>query len=121
MNPEFKKIWKWVGIGSVVLFFIFCAIQASHLRPVAKTRSPAVATNKFQPTTEAEVPDALVPDFLAGLEMGATINPALSANMPASSSHIMALAHDQQGNIWIGTEDDGVFRYDPGAAPGSQW
>ena len=41
--------------------------------------------------------------------------------MPQPNSHVVALARDLQGNIWVGTEGDGVFRYDPDAEPESQW
>ena len=34
---------------------------------------------------------------------------------------VVALAHDLQGNVWVGTEDKGVFRYDPKAPEGKQW
>ena len=34
---------------------------------------------------------------------------------------IVALARDLAGNVWVGTEDQGVFRYNPAAAPDQQW
>ena len=42
-------------------------------------------------------------------------------NNKATGNFIVALAQDLQGNIWVGTEDKGVFRYDPKAAEGKQW
>jgi len=39
-------------------------------------------------------------------------------NNKATGNFIVALAQDLQGNIWVGTEDKGVFRYDPKA---DQW
>jgi frataxin-like iron-binding protein CyaY len=42
-------------------------------------------------------------------------------NNKATGNFIVALAQDLQGNIWVGTEDKGVFRYDPKAAEGNQW
>ena len=41
-------------------------------------------------------------------------------NNKATGNFIVALAQDLQGNIWVGTEDKGVFRYEP-KAPGKQW
>ena len=38
-----------------------------------------------------------------------------------TDSHVVSIARDLQGNIWVGTEGDGVFRYDPDAEPESQW
>lgn len=42
-------------------------------------------------------------------------------NKTATGGFIVALARDLQGNIWVGTEDKGVFRYEPRAEEGMQW
>ncbi len=34
---------------------------------------------------------------------------------------IMALCEDLEGRVWVGTEDTGVWRYDPGAEQGKRW
>ena len=34
---------------------------------------------------------------------------------------ITALCEDLQGNLWVGTEDTGVWRYEPGADRGKRW
>jgi hypothetical protein len=34
---------------------------------------------------------------------------------------VTALCWDLRGNLWVGTEDTGVWRYDPGAAEGRRW
>ena len=34
---------------------------------------------------------------------------------------IVSLAKDHQGNIWVGTEDLGVFRFSPNAEANQQW
>lgn len=36
-------------------------------------------------------------------------------NNKATGNFMVALAQDLQANIWVGTEDKGVFRYDPKA------
>jgi sugar lactone lactonase YvrE len=119
---QFKKAGQWAGIASVVAFFIFCAIRASHLRHIAASHSPIVATDQLQPTKKAtKTPNTLLPDILSGLTVGVKIKPDLPSDMPKPDSHIVSLARDLQGNVWIGTEDDGVYRYDPDADPDSQW
>jgi hypothetical protein len=47
-------------------------------------------------------------------------NSKRSALNPAAR-FILSLVKDLPGNIWIGTEDSGVFRYNPDAEPASQW
>ncbi|MBY0527384.1 MAG: hypothetical protein K2R98_28570 [Gemmataceae bacterium] len=42
-------------------------------------------------------------------------------NNKATGNFIVALAQDLQGNVWVGTEDKGVFRYEPKASEGKQW
>jgi len=34
---------------------------------------------------------------------------------------VMALARDGAGNVWAGTEEHGVWRFNPGLAPDAQW
>ena len=41
-------------------------------------------------------------------------------NLPLPGRFITALCRDQTGNIWIATEDHGVYRYDPAAPTGQQ-
>jgi len=47
-------------------------------------------------------------------------NSKRSALNPAAR-FILSLVKDLRGHIWIGTEDSGVFRYNPDAEPASQW
>jgi hypothetical protein len=38
-----------------------------------------------------------------------------------TNAFVVSLAQDKAGNVWVGTEDLGVFRYDPCAAGSAQW
>ncbi len=40
--------------------------------------------------------------------------------LPITGKFVMALCRDKAGNIWIATEDHGVYRYDPAALAGQQ-
>ena len=85
------------------MFFIFCAVRASHLRHIAALRT--LAANAAQVEAKASLkPKPVRPPF-----------------MPPPNSEIVSLTRDLRGNMWVGTEDDGVFRCNPEAAPDSQW
>jgi len=51
------------------------------------------------------------------------INPAASnpAAINQPRQYVMSLAADKAGRVWVGTEDEGVWRYTPAAAPNEQW
>ena len=121
MKPESRRVWRWIAAGSVVVFLVFCAIRASRLHPVIALPPRVVATNQLQRTSKAGVQPPLAFDILGGLKAVITNKPELLSDMPQPNSHVVALARDLQGNIWVGTEGDGVFRYDPDAEPESQW
>jgi len=116
IGAKIKQICQWAAIGSIVVFFIFCAIKASHLRHLSAVR--VLATNQLAVATADQSAAARNKPKVKPL-----IKPKLEFpdSMPQPDAHIMALARDLQGNIWIGTEDNGVFRYDPSADPGRQW
>ncbi len=104
------------------MFFVFCVIRASHLRQIAASHPPVVAANQLQPTKKStKSSNTLLPDILAGLAAGVKVKVELPSDMPQADSHIVSLARDLKGNIWVGTEDDGVFRYDPDAETDNQW
>lgn len=93
------KARRWLWVASLVAFDIFLAFRVirAHHRPV----SPNEAAYLFQDVR--------------------SFRPAPGAPAPKPGSHVMALARAPQGRVWIGTEDDGVFCYDPNAAPEKQW
>ena len=41
-------------------------------------------------------------------------------NLPIPARFVMALCRDKRGNIWVATEDHGVYRYAPSAPKGKQ-
>jgi sugar lactone lactonase YvrE len=90
-------------VGSVAVFLVFCAARASHLRRAAALRALAANLAKGAPKASSK-PELVAADL-----------------RPRPDSHVMALARDPQGYLWIGTEDDGVYRYDPDAGPERQW
>ena len=98
-----KHAGHWVGVGSVVIFAVFLGFRAAHLRRLQAMRALASDKTKLAVRGDASLK-------LPGPD-----------SRPAPNSHIMALSRDPLGCIWLGTEDDGVFRYDPDAAPDAQW
>ncbi len=42
-------------------------------------------------------------------------------NPKGMSRFVVSLCEDKQGNLWVGTEDTGVWRYDPYAPVGQRW
>jgi hypothetical protein len=40
---------------------------------------------------------------------------------PPAMPFVVSLAQDATGKVWVGTEDQGVFRYDPAAKNAAQW
>ena len=94
-----KHAGHWVGVGSVVIFAVFLGFRAAHLRRLQAMRALASDKTKLAVRGDASLK-------LPGPD-----------SRPAPNSHIMALSRDPLGCIWLGTEDDGVFRYDPDAAP----
>jgi sugar lactone lactonase YvrE len=121
MKPALRRVWQWIPAGSALVFLVFCAIRASHLHPVTASYPRIIATNQLRQTPEPKVQTLLNFNILTGFETGATNKPELPADMPQPDSRVVALARDLWGNIWVGTEGDGVFRYDPDAEPESQW
>ena len=90
-------------MGSVAVFLVFCTARASHLRRAAALRALAGNLARGAPKAPSK-PELVLADF-----------------KPQPDAHVMALARDPQGYLWIGTEDDGVYRYDPDAGPERQW
>jgi streptogramin lyase len=90
-------------VGSVAVFLVFCTARASHLRRAAALRALAGNLARGAPKAPSK-PELVLADF-----------------KPQPDAHVMALARDPQGYLWIGTEDDGVYRYDPDAGPERQW
>lgn len=78
-------------------------------------------------TAPLDIPLALPPP--TGTSKDAALEPLRRADKEASARmafadklrFVMSLCADPQGNIWIGTEDHGVFRYNPDAPEGQQY
>jgi ligand-binding sensor domain-containing protein len=70
-------------------------------------------------------PSPTVPSLLASSSSaGGYKPPAHSSGKPArlpAGAFVVSLAQDHAGQVWVGTEDLGVFRYDPTAAENAQW
>lgn len=60
-------------------------------------------------------------DALRKQEQQAAAQHAAKVALDEKLRFVMSLCADQQGNIWIGTEDYGVFRYNPDAPEGQQY
>ncbi|MDQ2732818.1 MAG: hypothetical protein M3Y56_14260, partial [Armatimonadota bacterium] len=74
---------------------------------------------------------AVTPPSAAGPSTAANVTAPAAPSAPAPSpitwdgnrqgNFVMALAQDQQGQIWVGCEDTGVWRYNPASAEKERW
>src|SRR3954466_7782355 len=98
MNKQsFSRI---AGVGSLILFALFCAWQSSRLRHDRALERAAAIAAATAATNAAAVSQATA--TLPGVER-------------KPGNFVLALTSDAQGCIWVGTEGEGIFRYSPAA------
>ncbi len=65
---------------------------------------------------------SLAPAILAVIFWAILQSGASAANVaPPDNAFVTALAQDAAGRTWVGVEDEGVYRFDPGAPADARW
>jgi hypothetical protein len=83
------------------LFVLFAASSLSLVTHAASPDNPAAKVDRDK--TEQARKDALRTRF------------------DISAKFIVSMIHDGAGGVWIGTEDHGLYHYDPNANDGKPW
>lgn len=126
---------------SVLLFFCFVATRSAFSQPNVPPRpKPAPIPAPIAPDAPAKL-EPITPDKTAPLPVVqpdkttplapvtvpspfapvAKIDSELLAQKAPTNRFVMALAQDQSGALWIGTEDEGVWRYNDKAPEAKRW
>ncbi len=125
MKPQFKRVWRWIAASSVLALLVLCVIwwlYPQHHRLRVLFHSHTLAT-KIKPKKAGSAPSS---------STNQSLTPALSRptregedngweSFKEPGSFVMALARDGAGNVWVGTEGNGVWRFNPHASVTNQW
>ena len=96
-------------------------ILAQRRYRVHRAILPWVDFSGFKLPTPSRLDAAMVSISLAGLHLATLPWPGCQVQNPALPGRfITALCLDKRGNIWVATEDHGVYRYAPSAPKGKQ-
>ena len=88
--------------------------------PAPQPIKPASGPKQIEiaPSTSPQQPITPPPFKTADIEK---IDPADLNNSKTTNRFVMALCADKEGRLWIGTEDEGVWRYDENAPQSKRW
>lgn len=64
---------------------------------------------------------ALIPLGASGFARAQELAPITEITSPPQLNFTTAMLRDRRGPLWVGTEDNGVWRYDPAAPKASAW
>lgn len=94
-------------------------LGVGEVAPVAPGVAPGVA-----PVGEVAIPQAFTPlgQSTSAIPSVPSASPGTALSWtPSDSRCITALAQEPNGTMWVGTEDAGVWRYDPSAPTPKRW
>jgi len=125
MKSQFKRVWWWIATGGAVVLLVCCVVLAFYPRAVGTNGISQIAGNKAGnprpvpfPTNGPVATNQSPPQPAASLS-----GPVRKGGWdvyPQPGSYVMALARDGAGNIWAGTEGNGVWKFDPHATT-NEW
>jgi sugar lactone lactonase YvrE len=83
------------------------------ITPGQTAPQPIIKAGETAPVAPVTVPSPFAP--------ATPIDPETLNQKAATNRFVIALAQDKNGAIWIGTEDEGVWRYDEKVPEGKRW
>ena len=114
MKPKSKQVWRWIAAGGAVVLLVCCVVWAFYPRAVGTNGISQIAGNKAGnprpgpfPTNGSVATNPLPPQPAASLS--GPVRKGEWDVYPQPGSYVMALARDGAGNIWAGTEGNGVW------------
>lgn len=88
--------------------------------PTPERIKPNTGPQKVEITPPTAIQNPVAPSPFK-MPDDARIDPATLHQKPVTNRFVMALCADKTGGIWIGTEDEGVWRYDEKAPETKRW
>ena len=113
-NNQLTALRRFLDLAASVVIVIVWLSLFAQSAPVRKQTKPARQHSVFHSTKKpVSSPSALLPTN--------TVPFTLPWDANTQGNFIMSMTGDRQGHIWVGTEDQGVWRFDRSARAGKQW
>jgi hypothetical protein len=119
MKSKSKHGWRWIVAGGVVVLLVICVVWALRSHGGAASHRRAVAVK-----AKAKNPHPGSTNLTLTRPAATLSRPTVEGQWekyPEPGLYVMALARDGDGNVWVGTEGNGVWQFNPDESTNGAW